>query len=409
MRILLLHRHFSPHAGGAERYFYQLATGLAQKNHEVHVFTQWISQIQQAPQETSSFRLDVQIHQTPYRLRRPSWLNQWLYAWCCRRFIRQKASQGQRFDLIHSHENVPLGHVQTFHVRPVRWAFLQTRTWKNDLSRWLSPRWQTYLRLEVARLQAARAVVSVSCTVQDQLHDAYPFLTRQKQKAVIPPAVAQAGNGLNLSRSPSAPQESELTGQPVRYLLFVANDYRKKGLSTLLEALALLDANQAGPVVLWVVGQHAQQAEFEHQAQGLGLGLGLSAKKSVRFWGVQADLSAFYAAADALIHPTREDTFAMVVLEAMAANLPVVVSIAPYCGLSAQLQHGQEALLLQNPRDATELAGHIQTVLSDEPLRQRLITQGRLLADAHNMDNFILSHENLYKSIAPCSESSQSI
>jgi glycosyltransferase involved in cell wall biosynthesis len=424
LRILLLHRHFSPHAGGAERYVHQLATGLAKKHHEIHVLAQWIHQAPQAPQapqNTSPCVGDIHgihIHHTPYRLRRPSWLNQWLYAWCCRRFIQQETRQGRRFDLIHSHENVSVGHVQTFHVRPVRWAFLQTKTWKNRLSRWLSPRWQTYLRLEAARLRAAKAVVSVSSTVQDQLRQAYPFLPHQndqKQQVVIPPAVEPAENPL----SPLADQQvhaleidnplNNLTHLPTRYLLFVANDYRKKGLSVLLEALALLDTREIGTVVLWVVGQPAQQAEFEEQAQrlDLNLNLGVSAKKSVRFWGVQADLSPFYAAADALIHPTLEDTFAMVVLEAMAANLPVVVSVAPYCGLSAQLKDRQEALLLHHPRDATELAKHIHTVLANDTLRHHLIAQGRSLANAHNIDNLISSHENLYQSILSCSASFQ--
>ena len=62
------------------------------------------------------------------------------------------------------------------------------------------------------------------------------------------------------------------------------------------------------------------------------------------------DVSPAYLAADVLVHPTLEDTFAMVVLEAMAYGLPVVVSSAAYCGISGLLSHGVNALLVHEPR-----------------------------------------------------------
>ena len=52
-------------------------------------------------------------------------------------------------------------------------------------------------------------------------------------------------------------------------------------------------------------------------------------------------------------------------LEALAHGLPVVVSAARYCGIAALLTHELDALILENPRDATALAQALQRLLFD--------------------------------------------
>jgi UDP-glucose:(heptosyl)LPS alpha-1,3-glucosyltransferase len=74
-------------------------------------------------------------------------------------------------------------------------------------------------------------------------------------------------------------------------------------------------------------------------------------------------MESAYQAADMLVHPTLEDSYGMVVLEAMAHGLPVVVSAAPYSGIAQDLTDGVNALFLQKPKDVGALAvviGHIQ-------------------------------------------------
>ena len=57
-----------------------------------------------------------------------------------------------------------------------------------------------------------------------------------------------------------------------------------------------------------------------------------------------------------LVHPTLEDAYAMVVLEAMAHGLPLVVSGAPY-SVRAQDQTGSmNALTLKEPKNAKVLS-----------------------------------------------------
>ena len=169
-------------------------------------------------------------------------------------------------------------------------------------------------------------------------------------------------------------------------LLFVGNDYRKKGLEGLLRALTQLPHE----VMLAVVGNPAHIAEFRALADTLKLGA------RVLFLGALKDVGPAYEAADALVHPTFEDTFAMVVLEAMAHGLPVVVSGPKYCGIAGLLEQGANALLLDDPRDAGEVARVLGKLLGQAALRETLSRGAAAFAQRYQWREIALQQEALY-------------
>ena len=372
LRIAVLNRIFDPAGGGAERYSIALVEQLAQR-HEIHVFAQQIRH--HAP--------GVIYHPVSMPLRKPRWLNQLWYAtatwWATRR----------GFDIVHSHENTWQGQVQTVHVLPVKYNLFHGRTgWRRVLAWakvWSSPRLLTYLGLERLRLAArgGRCVVVTSASLGDTLAATYPGTLAVT--TVITPGVV-------LPTAPTGAAEQGAArlqlGLPAagRCLLLVGNDYRKKGLGTLLRVLRDLPAD----VVLAVVGNPGQIPVFERQAQAEGLA------GRVFFLGSLQDVAPAYRAADCLVHPTLEDTFAMVVLEAMAHGLPVVVSSAAYCGISSLLSHGADALLLDDPQDAAKLAGTLKQVLGDEALRQQLGSQARAFASRYQWPAIARQQEAVY-------------
>ncbi len=85
-----------------------------------------------------------------------------------------------------------------------------------------------------------------------------------------------------------------------------------------------------------------------------------------------ADLDASYAAADALVLPSRAETYGMVVTEALAHGLPVVATTVG--GLPEALggADGNRAGLLVPPDDSTALATALRRWLCDDELRQQL-------------------------------------
>lgn len=375
LRIAVFNRTFSPTGGGAERYAIALVEQLATQ-HEIHVFAQQIDH--QWP--------GVTYHRVSSPLLKPRWINQLWYAgatwWATRR----------GFDVIHSHENTWHGQVQTVHVLPVKYNLFQGRSGGRRALRWLkvvtSPRLLTYLALEKLRFRAqpGRQVVVTSPALQAVMAQTYPDCA----VAVITPGVtlpsvmpdrqaARQGLGLNV---------------PGTLLAFVANDYQKKGLSTLLEALCLLPPD----VSLAVVGSPAHIEKFQKKAADQGLA------ERVFFLGHLKDVSPLYAAADVLVHPTLEDTFAMVVLEAMAHGLPVVVSDVRYCGIAGLLTPEVNALILASPTDAPQLVLAIERVLGDAVLRARLAREAQRFAAQWTWARIAQQQALIYAEVAASEE-----
>ena len=372
LRIAVLNRNFSPTGGGAERYSIALVEQLAAR-HDIHVYAQAIEH--QWP--------GVSYHRVSMPLRKPRWINQLWFAaatwWGTRR----------GFDVVHSHENTWHGDVQTVHVLPVKYNLFQGRTgWRRAL-RWVkvltSPRLLVYLGLEDARYarKPGRKLVVTSPSLQRIMGLSYPAWAMQTE--VITPGIVLP----NHTVSSALKEESRLgLGLPLdaHCLLFVGNDYRKKGLFTLLQAMVKLPPN----VVLAVVGNAADIPEFRAQAQALKI------DSRVFFLGSLHDIGPAYLSADALVHPTLEDTFAMVVLEAMAYGLPVAVSGPAYCGISELLKPGVEALLIGDPKNAGHLAQTLHDLLFNASLRAHLVQGGQHFAAAYPWERLALAQESVY-------------
>lgn len=372
LRIAVLNRHFGYRFGGAERYAAAVVEALAAQ-HEVHVFAQ----------EIEHAHPGVTYHHISRPMAKPRWVNQLWFAWQTWRLTCRG------FDVVHSHENTWHGDLQTVHVRPFKLGLFHGRHGLRRALRWFSlftsPRLLTYWWLEAARFspQPRRHIVATSKLVMTETLRAYPHAAPCMH--VIAPGVKlpdQAADATNARQQLALPPRVPLA-------LFVGNDYAKKGLVTLLQALpAVPDLHLA------VVGNGQHIATFQRQAGQLQVA------ERVHFLGSLPDMAPAYAAADLLVHPTTEDTYAMVVLEALAHGLPVIVSSAPYCGIAADLIHEQQALILNDPRDPQALANHIRRLLADLDLQSRLRTAGRQFAGKRSWQAVAELHEALFQQIS---------
>jgi glycosyltransferase involved in cell wall biosynthesis len=143
-------------------------------------------------------------------------------------------------------------------------------------------------------------------------------------------------------------------------LLMVGNDWRKKGIRVLLEALAEL---RGLPVDLLVVGRE-DPAPFRAMALNKEVG------DRVHFLPPRKDVEFYYAAADAYAGPSLEDTFALPPAEAMACGLPVVASKEN--GVFEIMTDGADGMILNDSKDAATLASMILRLYGDSGFRNRL-------------------------------------
>jgi glycosyltransferase involved in cell wall biosynthesis len=143
-------------------------------------------------------------------------------------------------------------------------------------------------------------------------------------------------------------------------LLLVGNDWRKKGLYTLLGALPLLVDHE---VLLLVVGDD-EKLPYQEQIHRSGL------SGRVRFLPSRQDVAFYYAAADAYVGPSLEDTFAQPPAEAMACGLGVITSVTN--GTAEIITDGVDGLIVQDPNDVKELAAQIRRLFEDPNLCRQL-------------------------------------
>ena len=163
--------------------------------------------------------------------------------------------------------------------------------------------------------------------------------------AVIPNAVDTSRFNAAERLRRRAAARSELQISESRFVvLLIGNDWKNKGLSCLLRAVAALPQL---PLQVLVAGRDNRDL-FLSQIESLQL------HRRVLFAGPSADVMRFYAAADAYCGPSLHESFSLPPLEAMASGLPVIASARS--GVSQAITHGSDGFILDNPEDAAALA-----------------------------------------------------
>ncbi|MFQ5646230.1 MAG: glycosyltransferase family 4 protein, partial [bacterium] len=156
-------------------------------------------------------------------------------------------------------------------------------------------------------------------------------------------------------------------------LLFAGKEFRRKGLQYVFEALKILDNDR---VKLLIVGQ-GETAAFKKIAENMGI------DNNIIFAGHSDSISKYYAASDIFVFPSTFDAFGMVVLEAMATGLPVIVSKA--AGASELIEDGQDGILLECYRDSQAIADKIK-LLENIDLRRDMGARARKKAERYSWE-----------------------
>ena len=199
---------------------------------------------------------------------------------------------------------------------------------------------------------------------------AYEYIRAQavgdKESFIAPNAVDNQlfADGAEIARK-NAGEHRDRLKLPQRYFLFVGRLVREKGIFELLSAYGHLDAELRQQVGLVIVGDGACRGELQRLAASISPG-------TLVFAGFvhRDELGAYYGLAEALILPTYTDTWGMVVNEAMACGLPVIVSAAAGC--SADLIRENWNGILIKPKDVDGLELAMRRVAIESDLRKSM-------------------------------------
>jgi len=152
---------------------------------------------------------------------------------------------------------------------------------------------------------------------------------------------------------------------PSRFILFVGRLVLEKGVFDLLEAYAKLESGLRSQVGLVFAGDGVSREDLAQRARRISPG-------TVCFPGFaqREGLAGLYALAEVLVLPTHSDTWGLVVNEAMACGLPIIVSNVAGCWADL-VGEGWNGCVVP-PQDSEKLNLAIDSVVRDAELRQRM-------------------------------------
>ncbi|HEV7404006.1 MAG TPA: glycosyltransferase family 4 protein [Chthoniobacteraceae bacterium] len=196
------------------------------------------------------------------------------------------------------------------------------------------------------------------------------------------------GNGVDMAEFSADRPERRSLGLPEGVPLFVfAGDIRtpRKNLGAVLTAMV-----QIPEAHLAVVGA-LPRSPFPRMAARLGIA------SRVHFLGFREDLPAVMTAADAFVFPSQYEPFGMVVLEAMASGLPVIV--AATVG-AACLVSPQSGIVIENPQDLAALVHAKRQLTADPQMRKEMGAAGQRTARDHSWEKVTQAYMDIYAELA---------
>lgn len=354
MKIALVSAYDFGIPSGVNTHISQLASALQERGHSTTIF---------APGTSAPSCNGEEIHLTGRSFPVPSGGSVARVGLSPRsgRWVREHLENGD-FDIVHLHEPlVPLLPLQFLRYSPVPTigtfhAARENNSRLYDVSHHVLRRYERLLDGRVAVSKAAGRLVSKY------------FPGNYK---VIP-------NGIDLNRftSERPPVPELLDLQP--YVLFVGRFEKRKGAEVLLQAFRQLK-KRLPALNLVIVGGGSGRERVESLASEMGV-------TDVHFSGYVSNemLPRYYRHAAVFCAPnTGNESFGIILLEAMASGTPVVASAIQ--GFVDVVQHDVDALLVPSG-DPDALANAIEWVVTDDDTRVRVTERGAQTARRYSWD-----------------------
>ena len=343
MKIALIRKDYYLSRGGGERYAVNLSEGLAKLGHEVHVFANtWNNYPDQG----------ISIHKVP-TLTISSSLKNLSFAYNCRKLLAH-----ENFDIVHSLS-------QTFSQDIYRmgdgihrhWLKIQTPNFFYRFLKSLTPRQQVILFLEKKTFHPLNYRLIICNSQLCKQHAVTYFKVPEEKIRVIYNGVDQTQfhPGLRTRYNKEVRKKLQIPEKAV-VILFIARNFKRKGLHYLIQSLSLIRGEKE-PLVVLVVGR-GNPFPFRRIAQQIGL------SNQLFFMEETDNIFQYYGAGDIVVLPTLYDPFSNVCLEALACGIPVITTREN--GASEIIRPGETGVVISAPHNRVELAESISRFFPHE-------------------------------------------
>ncbi len=244
--------------------------------------------------------------------------------------------------------------------------------WRQKHHPWmlkLNPRYRTFLRLEqqVCAKDSPCRIMYIVPRQKEQYQCAYGL--PDERFWYLPPGMNTACRRPENWQEIRQQKRAELgVADDEILLMLVGSNFRCKGGDRMIRAAASLPEQFRKKMKVFLVGA-CPPAGCSALAESLGIA------KQVIFTGGRSDVPALLQAADLMIHPARSEATGTVLIEAIAAGLPVIASKA--CGFWNFVAEIDPALAVEEPFEQENLDKTVLYALEHLPaLKERTAVCG---------------------------------
>jgi UDP-glucose:(heptosyl)LPS alpha-1,3-glucosyltransferase len=219
-----------------------------------------------------------------------------------------------------------------------------------------TPRCRIFLKLEMSVFGGSSSTEILLLSENEKKHFVRYYGTTDNRFHLLPPGISK-----DRLPSPGALEKgrqlrSELgIGPDLKVVLMLGSGFKTKGLDRAILAVRSLPDKILEKTILLIVGQDNARP-FKRMARRLGI------ESNIKFTGGRDDVPRVLWAADLLIHPAYRENTGTVLIEAMAAGLPVLTT--DVCGYSHYVEKAKAGILIPSPYNQSDLDQQLAMMLA---------------------------------------------
>lgn len=364
--------------GGVENGTYQLTKQMAKRGHEVYVFTT-SSGGKNSVEEYDNIHIyryskDFSIGRAPFSIAS----------------LYEPIISNVKLDIVHARlGNLPLPLTGYWYSKKHGIPFVVSyhADWDGSFGSF-ARRLSVFLFNNILCDQILSKADKIIALSDEHAHES-KYLSKHLAKITIIP------DGLNLEEFEvpfTKKQCRENLGLPenAKIILFLASLTPIKAPDILIKSMKLI-LDSTPDAYLIIAGEGPMKQDLIFLSEKLGLG------ESVLFPGFVSDNKAqYYKAADVFVLPSRHESFGIVLLEASASGLPIVVSDIP--SVRAIIHGGYNGLFAQIG-DEADIANKIVFLLLNEDVRKEMGMNARANCEKFTWNFTAIKTDQLYQNL----------
>jgi len=373
MKILQVTSVFPPHIGGLEKCVYEISKRLALQGHEIVVYTTNFPQ-----GKNKEFKDGVLIHRIPVFFT--------LFKAPVAIFLHHIMKE--KVDLVHVHIPPIFGALSSIIFGkmkkvPVVLTYHNDTVGNSAIQRFVAKIYNVFQNRLILKNVTLITVPSQAYKIEL----ARRGINRNRIRVV--------NNGIDFSKKNELIDTGEIRKRfglhGEKLVLFVGALEKRKGVKFLIKAVPKISEEIKNVKVL-IVGNGSEKKNLQNLAHDLNV------DNKVFFTGyvTEEELDALYVTADVFVLPSLYETFALVLLEAMAHGKPVVAT--RIIGTSELVKSGLNGILVE-PKNPEMLAEAIIQMLSEKDYAEQLGKNGELFSKNFSWEKAVLGYINVYQEL----------